>query len=92
MLSLDSAAEPARDKEIIANFAAAARYPAIFLNKSNNANRNGNRTSCAARFAADNADFEPSRGFAESTITFCHPADLCFLRGDQCDQRKLRES
>src|SRR5207249_2381424 len=79
MLSLDGAAELTRDKEIIADFPAAARYPPIFLNKSNNANRNGNRPSRTARFAADDADFEPGRGFAESLIKFSHPADLGFF-------------
>ena len=79
MLSFDGAAELAGDKEIIANFAAAPRHPAIFLNKSNNANRNSNRPSCTARFAADDADFEPGRGFAESPIKFSHPADLGFF-------------
>src|SRR5436189_5192338 len=53
MLSLDGAAELARDKEIIANFAAAPRYPPTLLNKSNNLHRKGNPRTHPARLPAD---------------------------------------
>ena len=78
MLLFQGAAQPAGDKQIIASFAAPARYPAVSFDKTSDTNRNRNRTGCAARFAADDADFESLGRPAQAAIKPLHPLDLRF--------------
>ena len=90
MSSFSGAAKPAGDKKIVASFAASAQHASVFLHKSNHANGNDNWTSCAARFSADDANFEPLCGTTQTAIKFFNPSDLGLLRGDERYERELR--
>src|SRR4029077_18919701 len=90
MLLFHGSAKSTSDKKIIAHLAAAARDTTVSFDKANNANRNLHEPSCATRFAADYADFEPLRGPAQSAIKLLHPFNLRLLRGNESDQGKLR--
>ena len=69
------------DKKIVAHLAAPARYASVSFNKTNYANRNRHGSGCAARFAANYADFKSLRGPAESTIKPLHPFEPSFCSG-----------
>jgi hypothetical protein len=89
MLLFHSATKLASDEKIITNFAASTRQPAVSLDESSDADGNDNRPACAARVAADYADFKPPCSPAQTTIKLSHPPELRLIRGDQGNQREL---
>jgi len=62
MFLFQAASESAGNEKIVARLAAPTRYGAVSFNESDYAGRDGNRPWRAARFSADDADFEPLRG------------------------------
>src|SRR6266705_5364417 len=92
VLLFQGAPQSAGNEKIVARLAAPARYPAVSFNQSDYARRNGNWPRCAARFAADYADFEPLRGPAQAAIKFFHPRDFRLFWSHKRDQSKLRHS
>src|SRR5436309_12450654 len=91
MLLFHGATQPASHKKIVTYLAAPARDTTVSFNKTNNADRNRHGAGCAARFAADYADFEPLCGPGQAAIKPLHPFDLRLLGSNESGQCKLRD-
>src|SRR6266568_9522907 len=84
--------EAAAHEKIIADFAAAAQYASVSLDKPRNADRNDGGTSCAAGLASNNADTKPRRGPTQPAINLFHPIVRCLSGDDESYQGKLGDS